>query len=168
MNLTLCREDGLYRAGGMLSVKWRVSRVPLDEIQGIEISVLWHTEGKGDEDLHVHHFHRVVESRVRRVGLADEQSVNCVLPATPLSYHGQLLSLQWCVRMRLFLAGGREIVAEQPFHLISADSNASLAMEATKSVVSLHGGNQAGTKTRGGNPRSPLIATDLSDHSSAS
>ena len=119
VNLSLCREDGLYEAGGSMTAKWRISRVPLDEIQGLELSVLWHTEGKGDEDLHVHHFHRIVESQIRRVGLADEQSISCVLPATPLSYHGQLISLRWCVRLRLFLANGREIVSEQPFYLLS-------------------------------------------------
>jgi hypothetical protein len=109
----------LYQAGGLLSVTWRISRVPLDEVQGLEVSVMWHTEGKGDEDLHVHHFHRVVESQIRRVGLADEQSIQCVLPATPLSYHGRLISVRWCARLRLFLAGGREILAEHPFYLVS-------------------------------------------------
>lgn len=119
MNVTLCSDDGLYRAGGELSAKWRISRVPLDEVQCVEVSVLWHTEGKGDEDLQVHHFQRLAESQLRRTGLADEQVIHCVLPATPLSYHGRLISLQWCVRLRLFLANGREIVAEQPFHLVS-------------------------------------------------
>lgn len=122
MNLSLCHDNGRYEACGELTAKWRISRVPLDEVQGLEVSVLWHTEGKGDEDLHVHHFHRVTESQVRRVGLADQQSVRCMLPATPLSYHGKLISVRWCVRMRLFLADGREIVAEQPFHLVAAGS----------------------------------------------
>jgi hypothetical protein len=122
VNLSLCREDGTYEAGGTLTAKWRISRVPLDEVQGLEVSVMWHTEGKGDEDLHVHHFHRVVESQIRRVGLADEQSIHCILPATPLSYHGRLISVRWCIRLRLFLASGREIVAEQPFHMVSPDS----------------------------------------------
>ena len=58
----------------------------------------------------------------RRAGLADEQSTHCVLPTTPLSYQGQLISLQWGVRVRIFLADGREIVAEQPFHLVSRNS----------------------------------------------
>ena len=47
MNVSLCREDGMYEAGGSIDVKWRISRVPLDEVQGIEVSVMWHTEGKG-------------------------------------------------------------------------------------------------------------------------
>ena len=111
-----------------MTVKWRISRVPLDEVQGIEVSVLWHTEGKGDEDLHVHHFHRLVENQIRRAGLADEQSFHCDLPVTPLSYHGRLISVLWCIRLRLFLAGGREIVAEQPFHLVSPGSRPNVFM----------------------------------------
>lgn len=137
VNLALCHEDGLYHASGDLSAKWRISRVPLDEVQGIEISVMWHTEGKGDEDLHVHHFQRLAENQIRRVGLADEQSIHCVLPATPLSYHGRLISVQWCVRMRLFLASGREIVAEQPFYLISEKMAVSHSAETGSSSVSL-------------------------------
>ncbi len=120
MNLSLCHEDGLYEAGGKLTARWKISRVPLDEINGLEVSVLWHTEGKGDEDLHVHHFHRVVENQIRRSGLADEQSTHCNLPDTPLSYHGKLISVRWCVRLRLFLEDGREILAEHPFHLVSS------------------------------------------------
>lgn len=122
MNVTLCREDGIYQAGGELTAKWRIRRIPIDEVQGVEVSVLWHTEGKGDEDLHVHHFHRLVENQIRRTGLADEQSVHCQLPMTPLSYHGRLISVRWCFRLRLFVSDGREIVAEQPFHLVSPGS----------------------------------------------
>ena len=118
MNLTLCREDGLYHPGETLTASWRISRVPLEQVQGLEVSVLWHTEGKGDEDFHVHHFHRQGESQIRRSGLADARSTHCALPATPLSYHGKLISVRWCIRLRLFLTSGREIVTEQPFHLI--------------------------------------------------
>lgn len=130
MNVSLCREDGVYEAGGQLTAKWRISRIPLEEVQGVEVSVLWHTEGKGDEDLHVHHFQRLVETQIRRSGLADQQSLRCDLPRTPLSYHGRLISVLWCIRLRLFLAGGREIVAEQPFHLVAAGSRPQIAVGA--------------------------------------
>jgi hypothetical protein len=127
VNVSLCREDGVYEAGGQLTAKWRISRIPLEELQGVEVSVLWHTEGKGDEDLHVHHFQRLVETQIRRSGLADQQSLRCDLPRTPLSYHGRLISVLWCIRLRLFLAGGREIVAEQPFHLVADESRPQIA-----------------------------------------
>ena len=119
MNVSLGREDGIYRAGGPLSACWRVSRVALDRLEAIEVSVMWHTEGKGDEDLHVHHFQRLDEHHIRRLGLADEQPLHCDLPFTPLSYHGRLISVRWCIRLRLFMTDNREVVAEYPFHLVS-------------------------------------------------
>jgi hypothetical protein len=122
VSVSLCREDGVYEGGRELSAKWRVSRVTLDSLSAIEISVLWYTEGKGDTDLQVHHFERLEEEQIRRAGLADEQLLSCMLPATPLSYHGRLIRLRWCVRMRLFLSDGREIVTEQPFYLVAPRS----------------------------------------------
>jgi len=129
VNVSLCREEGVYEAGDQLTAKWRISRIPLEEVHGVEVSVLWHTEGKGDEDLHVHHFHRLVETQIRRSGLADQQSLRCQLPRTPLSYHGRLISVLWCIRLRLFIAGGREIVAQQPFHLVAAGSRQLIAAQ---------------------------------------
>lgn len=119
MNISLCREDGCYCGGENFAAKWRISRVSLDQLQGVEVSVLWMTEGKGDEDLHVHHFYRLSEHQLRDIGLADEQVLSCRLPATPLSYHGKLITIRWCLRLRLFLTGGREILAEQPFYLVT-------------------------------------------------
>jgi hypothetical protein len=119
IRLTLCDPNSMYLAGGELTAKWRISRVQVDELQGLEISVLWHTEGKGDEDLHVHHFQRIGDARLREIGVENEQSIQCVLPATPLSYHGQLIRLSWCVRMRLYLEDGRDIVSESPFYLVT-------------------------------------------------
>ncbi len=121
LRLSLCNSDSVYSAGGELKVVWRVSRVDVDELQGLEISVLWHTEGKGDEDLHVHHFAKINESRLKEIGVENEQAIECVLPATPLSYHGQLIRLSWCVRMRLFLSDGREVLSEAPFYLVAEE-----------------------------------------------
>ena len=39
------------------------------------------------------------------------------LPNSPLTYGGSILSIQWCVRLRLFLRRGREYATEQPFTL---------------------------------------------------
>ena len=107
VNVTLCREDSVYAAGSELTARWRLRRVAMDDIQSVEVSVLWHTQGKGDEDLHVHHFQRVTESEIRHRGLADEQSLRCQLPMSPLSYRGHLIQLRWCIRLRLFLTDGR-------------------------------------------------------------
>jgi len=122
VSVTLCREDGVYEGGTELKATWRVSRVTLDSLTAIEISVMWYSEGKGDTDLLVHHFERFEEEQIRRFGLADKHLLSCLLPATPLSYHGRLIRIRWCVRMRLFLSDGREIVTEQPFYLVAPQS----------------------------------------------
>ncbi len=119
MNVALCREDGRYLAGGLLRASWRVSRVAKERLQSIEVSVLWHTDGKGDEDLHVHHFHRVDAAELKHLDLGVPQELDCRLPPTPLSYHGRLVSLRWCLRVRLFMDNGKEIVTEHPFFLVS-------------------------------------------------
>ena len=140
MRLWLCSDEAVYQSGSALTARWLIARVPPEDIQGLEVSVLWHTEGKGDEDLHVHHFHRVSEHQIRRSasleeGILQEQSIECRLPATPLSYHGRLISLCWCVRLRLYLTGGREIVTEQPFYLVSANRHTPCAASLASASV---------------------------------
>ena len=56
---------------------------------------------------------------LKEIGVENEQSIQCVLPASPLSYHGQLIRLSWCVRMRLFLEDGREVLSESPFYVVT-------------------------------------------------
>lgn len=122
MNVQLCRDDATYEGGTTLTASWRVSRVTLDQLHAIEVSVMWYTDGKGDVDMHVHHFQRLDETQIRRIGLADQHVVKCELPATPLSYHGRLIALRWCVRLRMFLVDGREVVTEHPFYLVAPHS----------------------------------------------
>lgn len=156
VNVSLCRDDGRYEAGRQLSAKWRVRRVPLQRVQGLEVSVLWYTEGKGDEDLHVHHFHRLTAEQLRRTGLADEQSLRCQLPATPLSYHGQLIQIRWCIRLRLFIDDGREIVAEQPFHLVAHGQAGSRAPLPGQAHWLARGNSSASRRAENDSPTLPV------------
>ncbi|MEM9644028.1 MAG: hypothetical protein AAF989_03450 [Planctomycetota bacterium] len=125
MNVALCRDDASYPAAGTLSANWSVRRVSQDRLQGIELSVLWLTDGKGDEDLHVHHFERLDAADIANLNVSLPQSLSCRLPPTPLSYHGRLVSVRWCLRVRLFMTDGKEIVTESPFHLVSPEPNPS-------------------------------------------
>ena len=112
----------------LLEFEYRLQRVSQEDVDRLEISVMWYTDGKGDTDFDVHHFQRLDENQIRRSGLADEHELTCELPATPLSYHGRLISVRWCIRMRLFLlnarefTNGREIVTEHPFYLVAPHS----------------------------------------------
>lgn len=99
---------------GELGVRYTVSGIEGLTIRAVERSVLWYTEGKGEEDIGVHFFQRVdapgdAESPAGRF--------QCRLPASPLSYEGMIVKIRWCVRIRLFFAGGRDFVSEHIFDL---------------------------------------------------
>lgn len=119
MSVVLCREAGCYQMGQVMTVSWRVRRPGSERLSGLEASVLWFTEGKGDVDLQVHSFHQWSESDLRQLDLSIWHSFRCELPLSPLSYEGTLLRINWCVRMRLFCEGSKEIVVQTPFRLTS-------------------------------------------------
>jgi hypothetical protein len=103
--------------GDALEFEFSIHRVAAEKIDSLEASVLWSTEGKGSEDIGVHFFERISGSELTRKPLSEPRSLSTVLPHCPLSYEGQLMKIRWCVRLRLFLTAGREILAEQPFYL---------------------------------------------------
>ncbi len=47
----------VYYPGDALTATYQMGTDPLG-ISEVEVSVLWYTEGKGDEDLGVHHFEK--------------------------------------------------------------------------------------------------------------
>jgi hypothetical protein len=90
------------------------------EATAVELSVLWYTEGKGDEDLGVHSFERL------NVQQGEEHRFAVTLPGSPLSYEGVILKVRWSVRVRVFLVQGGELFGEAPFRL----GNVATAIEA--------------------------------------
>jgi hypothetical protein len=118
--LVRIRLDGngrAYRPGETLSGEYRVESVPADEIKAVEVSVLWYTEGKGDEDLAVHDFWRRSVEGGDSPDLRRPARFSTVLPKSPLSYRGVLVKIRWCVRVRVFLTRGREVMGELAFRL---------------------------------------------------
>jgi hypothetical protein len=86
-------------------------------MRALELSVLWYTSGKGEEDIAVHHFERHVSETARPLDLRVPRRFSTMLPDSPLSYDGQIVKVCWCVRLRLFLPQGQESLAEVPFRL---------------------------------------------------
>ena len=108
--LVRIRFDGngrVYRPGETLSGEYRIEAVTPEEIKAVEVSVLWYTEGKGDEDLAVHAFWRIAADNGDMLDLPRPGRFSTVLPRSPLSYRGVLVRVRWCVRVRVFLARGR-------------------------------------------------------------
>jgi len=106
--------------GQSLAAFWRIGKIaPEVVIDGLEASVMWYTEGKGDEDLNVHHFRRWSDGQLKELDLTQSHGFQCSLPLTPLSYEGTLVRIRWCVRLRLFCSVGRDSVAQVPFQLTS-------------------------------------------------
>jgi hypothetical protein len=133
--LVTVRLDGRrrhYQPGERVSGEFAIEAVNPDDIKAVELSVIWHTEGKGEEDVGLHYFKRYSSeeqpldpSETIRFA-ADEP-----LPPSPLSYDGQILKLRWCVRVRVFLPRGETLVHDEPFQLGDVPGAAPLEPPAT-------------------------------------
>jgi hypothetical protein len=105
----------LYQSGEALAGHFELDPLLVADAQAVELSVLWYTEGQGDEDLAVHHFQRF--SAEGDNSLRGQQRFSTLLPNSPLSYDGILVRIYWTVRVRVFLARGKEIVVDEQFRL---------------------------------------------------
>lgn len=117
--ISICLGDQkkVYRPGEELTCEIQIDALPAGEIVAVETSVLWHTEGKGEEDIGVHFFQRITPHDVENRDLRPLRRVSTMMPNSPLSYVGLLLTIRWLVRVRVFLKGSREFVSEHAFEL---------------------------------------------------
>jgi hypothetical protein len=122
--VTFLADRAEYAPGDVLHARYRVEAVDPTTITAIERSVVWYTEGKGEEDFGVVFFDRLVADRSGNTAdkpadpdLNEWQkgSFSTRLPPSPLSYEGLIVKIRWCVRVRLFFAGGRDFVSEHVF-----------------------------------------------------
>jgi hypothetical protein len=140
-----------HAPGEMLNGEYQIDAVEATELNAVELSVLWYTEGKGDEDLGVHHFERRTDEDEDPTPLTELRKFSVALPGSPLSYEGVLIKLRWCVRVRVFLKTGRNYFAELPFRLGTvpegrlieppAESTAELAAAAATNGAAREGGD---------------------------
>jgi len=117
IRITLDPPSSQYQPGDRLSGRLTAEGAQPAKVRAVELSVLWYTAGKGDEDMAVHHFERLVDEPGRPLDLRVSHRFSTVLPASPLSYDGLIVKVCWCVRARLFLPYGLESMAEAPFRL---------------------------------------------------
>jgi hypothetical protein len=110
-------HPGLYFPGDVISGVARIETSEPEEVKAVEVSVLWYTLGKGEEDMAVHYFTRETAIEGARFDPLSPRRFETRLPNSPLSYDGLIVRICWCVRVRVFYRGGREFSDEQPFQL---------------------------------------------------
>jgi hypothetical protein len=106
-----------YHPGQILSGQYWLDWLETGRLKAVEVSVLWYTDGKGDEDMSVHQFWRSNADNLQPFDPGKPMPFSTKLPNSPLSYQGQIVNLQWCVRVRAFPYRGKEILGEKTFQL---------------------------------------------------
>ena len=131
-------ENGVseFMPADFLICEYIVDLLPAHKIHAIETSVVWMTEGKGDTDIGVHFFERRQRQTITNETFKLKQRLGTVLPASPLSYKGKVLSVRWCVRVRIFLAEGSQSTTDEYFRLGVVDSHSQIAMDNSDSSES--------------------------------
>jgi hypothetical protein len=122
--LRICSPAGVFHPGDTLRCEYQIDAVQPAEIQSVEASVLWYTEGKGDEDLGVHYFERNTPSDSIDGDLRQLHRLQTQLPHSPLTYNGFLVKIRWCVRVRLFWGRGKQLHVDRGFLLSSPERQA--------------------------------------------
>ena len=117
VRVELDKETGQYEPGELLSGWYAVGRVEDAAVKAVELSVLWYTVGKGDEDFAIHHFERFDPAASDELLVGEAKQFSARLPYSPLSYDGSILNIRWCVRLRVFFARGKNICVDYPFRL---------------------------------------------------
>jgi hypothetical protein len=118
VSIKIDNRQAPHAPGETLAGEYQIDAVEAAELSAVELSVLWYTEGKGDEDLGIHYFERRTdEDSQNNAPLTELRRFSVALPASPLSYEGVLIKLRWCVRVRVFLKSGRNYFGELPFRL---------------------------------------------------
>lgn len=114
VNVRYGRPGRDYGPGDAVSIEYECQAMGDDSVRAVERSVLWYTEGKGEEDIGVHYFDRHAAPADLAVVLP-EGRFEVTLPPTPLSYEGVIVKIRWCARIRLFFDSGRDHVSEHVF-----------------------------------------------------
>jgi hypothetical protein len=110
------RADRVYEPRRELRIHYHIEGVEPEVVRAIERSVLWYTEGKGEEDLGVHSFERI-DDPAKLAQASPVGTFMIPLPTSPLSYEGVIVKVRWCVRVRIFFGSGRDFVSEHVFDL---------------------------------------------------
>ena len=122
VSIQIQREPPHFSPGETIVCDYQIDAVPKEDLLSVEASILWYTEGKGDEDMGVHFFERRLPADVEENDLRAWRRFETSLPNSPLSYEGDLICVHWCVRVRAFLRHGRQYHNDLKFMLGNVDA----------------------------------------------
>jgi hypothetical protein len=117
VNIRFDSNGRIYRPGETLAGEYVFHDLPESPAKTLEVSVVWFTEGKGEEDLDVHEFWRTNLEEDTTIDLLRPQRFSTTLPNSPLTYNGRIVKIRWCVRVRAFFQGGKEVFGQKFFRL---------------------------------------------------
>ena len=115
-SLSIVLDRVAFEPGERLRGSYHIVAADLFRLEKVELTIGWHTEGKGLEASAVEH---------RAVQRPDEDALDgggagkfsARLPASPLSYDGALIKVCWEVRLRACFSGGANLDARAAFQL---------------------------------------------------
>jgi hypothetical protein len=121
--LELDEHPDSFRPGQVISGRYRLNvSESTPEVLALEWSILWATEGAGDEDLGVHALALIEPEGFEGVPKPDQwRGFEAILPGSPLSYDGLVVKVVWRVRVRALVGKDPEWVGEVPFRLGNVD-----------------------------------------------
>lgn len=95
LRIELDRDKAACAPGEMVSgrVRWSVEGNP----ESVELSLLWHTSGKGTRDVGV-----VETLKWETPGASNVKDFSFALPGGPYSFSGRLISLVWILELTVF------------------------------------------------------------------
>ncbi len=117
VSCTIKGVEANYHPGDLLMCSYSLDYSVDSNLAVIETSVIWYTSGKGVEDVGVHFFERRQQKELEEIDRNVTQKLTVRLPNTPLSYDGKIVHINWCVRIRVFLADGKQLNFDEAFRL---------------------------------------------------
>ena len=122
ISIKLNHSSREYRPGETLECEYQIDAIEREELKSVEVSTLWYTTGKGDEEESIHFYERrTAKSSQEDSDLRQLAHFSTPLPPSPLSYSGTNLNIIWCVRIRIIVEypdkAPKEFKYSQPFQL---------------------------------------------------
>jgi hypothetical protein len=109
--------DGVaFEPGETLRGSYQIVSAELSRLEEVEVTVGWHTEGKGRQARGVEHC-QVFRARDGSLDRGGTGKFSATLPSSPLSYDGILIKVCWTVQVSARFSGSGQLESEKAFQL---------------------------------------------------